>query len=137
MAPFSALSLSCSAPAQALEQLAPAMRLELAQADDAARFGANPDDPVARRTQGRAARIAAALEQQPGQPVPMEELVVTLYALQEGLADGVAPAQVSVHLQRGLDALRAAAPGVLPGIAKSKLLTAADERRIRDAFAAL
>lgn len=57
-------------------------------------------------------RLAAALTQQPGAPVPLEELSVILYAVQEGLTDGVAPSGVGALLQQGLDWLRQHNPQV-------------------------
>lgn len=57
-------------------------------------------------------RLAAALTQQPGSPVPLEELVVILFAVQNGLVDSVQPSGVSALLQKGLDWLRQHNPQV-------------------------
>ena len=114
-------------PATAL--LAPAVRLELAQAADAQRFGAAGDD-VARRTLDRAARTAAALMYVPRQATPYEEQVVMLYALQRGFVEQVAPEEVSEALDRLLTTLRQTAPGMLERIAASRELSKEDEAEL-------
>ncbi|KAF8063752.1 atpA [Scenedesmus sp. PABB004] len=141
-APFSVNARLCvtrigsRAYCRALEALAPQIRLDLAQAEDARAYAANPDDPVLRRYEGYCQRIAAALAQEPGQPTPLEELVVTLHAIQAGLADAVPPRDVAGFVAAGLDALRREQPQVLLDIAASKQLTAAGERGIAAAFKA-
>eukprot|EP00878_Enallax_costatus_P026220 GHUV01028110.1.p1 GENE.GHUV01028110.1~~GHUV01028110.1.p1 ORF type:complete len:164 (+),score=44.34 GHUV01028110.1:846-1337(+) len=122
---------------KALEHLAPQIRLDLAQAEDARKFATNQDDPVLRRYEAYSQRIAAALQQQPGEPVPLEELVVILFAIQSGLADTVQPRDVSAFLAEGLDLLRRDNAKVLTDIAKSKQLTAASEKGITETFKSL
>eukprot|EP00882_Tetradesmus_deserticola_P005439 GHRQ01005723.1.p1 GENE.GHRQ01005723.1~~GHRQ01005723.1.p1 ORF type:complete len:668 (+),score=308.35 GHRQ01005723.1:398-2401(+) len=122
---------------KALEQLAPQIRLDLAQAEDARKFAANQEDPVLRKYEAYSQRIAAALQQQPGQPVPLQDLIVTLFAIQEGLADSVPAKDVPGFLEEGLRALRNEQPQLLADIARSKQLTAQSERGIVQAFTAL
>jgi F-type H+-transporting ATPase subunit alpha len=90
-----------------------------------------------RRYEVRSRRIAAALQQQPGHPVPLQDLVVTLFAIQEGLADGVPAKDVAAFLEDGLRSLRNEQLELLADIARSKQLTAKSERGIAQAFSAL
>lgn len=113
----------------ATAQLAPAVRLELAQAADAQRFGDAGDD-VARRTLDRAARTAAALTYVPRQGTPYEEQVVMLYALQRGFVEQVAPEEANNALERLLTTLRQTAPGMLERIAASRELSEEDEAEL-------
>lgn len=113
----------------ATAQLAPAVRLELAQAADAQRFGDAGDD-VARRTLDRAARTAAALKYVPRQATPYEEQVVMLYALQRGFLEAVAPQEANGALDRLLTTLRQTAPGMLERIAASRELSEEDEAEL-------
>jgi F0F1-type ATP synthase alpha subunit len=69
--------------------------------------------------------------------VPLQDLVVTLFAIQEGLADSVPAKDVPAFLEDGLRSLRNEQPELLADIARSKQLTAKSERGIVQAFAAL
>lgn len=92
---------------------------------------------LSHRYEAYSQRIAAALQQQPGQPVPLEELVVILFAIQNDLADGIQPKDVPALLAEGLDSLRKDNAKVLTDIAASKQLTAASEKGIVQVFQAL
>eukprot|EP00775_Hariotina_reticulata_P002752 gene2752-3047_t len=122
---------------KALELLAPQIRLELAQSEDARKYAINQEDPVLKRYEAYSQRIAAALRQQPGHPVPLEELVVVLFAIQKGFADAVPVKEVPQFLAEGLDWLRNHNAAVLTDIAKSKQLTAKAEKGIIDALSTL
>lgn len=69
--------------------------------------------------------------------MPLEELVVILFAIQNGLADSAAAKDVPGFLEEGLQLLRKENGKVLTDIAKSKQLTAACEKGITEAFMAL
>jgi hypothetical protein len=75
----------------------------------ASRF--TPPPPLC-RYEAYSQRLSAALTQQPGSPVPLEELAVVLYAVQAGLTDSVAPSGVGGLLQKGMDWLRQHNPQV-------------------------
>lgn len=47
-----------------------------------------------KRYEAYSQRLAAALQQTPGHPVPLEELVVTLFAVQAGYADSITAAPI-------------------------------------------
>jgi hypothetical protein len=68
--------------------------------------------PPRLRYEAYSQRLAAALTQQPGSPVPLEELVVILFAVQTGLVDSAQPSGVAALLQKGLDWLRQHNPQV-------------------------
>jgi len=59
----------------ALRDLAQSARLELVQAQDAARFSSSLEDPATSAALARAERLTIALTQPPGHPVPLEEQV--------------------------------------------------------------
>ncbi|GBF87937.1 ATP synthase subunit alpha [Raphidocelis subcapitata] len=120
-----------------LEDLAPQIRLQLAQADDARRFAGAAADSLIARDDARCRRIAEALRQPPGAPAPLEEQVVMLYAMQHGYADGVAPDEVSAWMARAVQFARQVAPRALREVAETRTLTAAAEKGIANALAAL
>jgi len=116
----------------ALRSIAPSIRLDLAQAADGARFGAGSAEAAARAA--RADRVRAALVQPPGWPVPVDELAVTLIALEAGFVDGVAPdagprriALLVAHLRRADPALLARLADGAPDEADAAALWAAME----------
>ncbi|KAK9829697.1 hypothetical protein WJX72_007407 [[Myrmecia] bisecta] len=114
----------------AMAQLAPHIRFELAQAVDAQRYTSDPDDPVVRKKAEYAARVRAALVQHPCQPVPLEEQVVCLYALQKGLLDTVKPSEVAGRLEEATFHLRRHQSQLLSDIAASQQLTPATEDKL-------
>jgi len=121
---------------KALETLAPQIRLDLAQAEDARKFAVSASDPMLKKYDSYAQRIQAALLQQPGQPTPLEELIVIILAVQKGFTDSVAVEQVPSFLAGAVAAVRAAAPSALEEIASTKLVTAAAEKAITDTLRA-
>eukprot|EP00879_Flechtneria_rotunda_P031731 GHRR01034686.1.p1 GENE.GHRR01034686.1~~GHRR01034686.1.p1 ORF type:complete len:170 (+),score=67.73 GHRR01034686.1:319-828(+) len=119
---------------KALELMAPQIRLELAQAEDARKFAANQDDPIVKRYEAYSQRILASLQQQPGHPVPLEDLVVILFGIQNGFADTIHPKDVGNFFAEALQHIRKENSKVLADIAASKQLTAASEKGIRKAL---
>lgn len=80
----------------AIADLASLVRFELAQANDAQRFAANAaTDPMARKALRRANAVTAALPQREGSICPLENQVIQLMAVQQGLVDNVPIDQVS------------------------------------------
>ena len=110
------------------------VRLELAQAVDAARYSASIDDPAVERALLRAGLVAAALPQPQHTSVPLEDQVVQLLALQRGFLDGTAPGEAAAALDRLTAAVRAAAPGAVSEVAETKRLTAAAEAALLEAL---
>ncbi|PNW77022.1 hypothetical protein CHLRE_10g419050v5 [Chlamydomonas reinhardtii] len=141
---------------KALELLAPQVRLDLAQADDARRFGATASAasgssiasadlsaaPAAGGAAGMAAaalradaiaqRLSAALLQTPGEPVALAEQVVTLYAVLRGWTDAVPPPQLAAWLRGALAHVRSVAPAAMQELGRTGILTAAAEKAISD-----
>lgn len=76
----------------AMAMLAPSIRFDLAQAVDAQRFGTDRSETgLHHHHLQRAALLRAALAQPVRQPVPLEEQVAQLYALQKGFFDKASP----------------------------------------------
>lgn len=83
-AKLSLTRIGTRAYSKVMEGLATQVRLDLAQADDARRFAAGGGalTPLQARQEAAAALMEAALEQEPGHPVPLEEQVCACaYAL--------------------------------------------------------
>lgn len=112
----------------------PQVRLDLAQAADAARFSTSMDDPAAERALLRAAVVAAALPQPPHTSLSLEAQVVQLLALLRGFLDGVPPGQAAAQLDSLAAAAAAAAPAAVAEVAESRRLTAAAEAALLEAL---
>ncbi|KXZ53834.1 hypothetical protein GPECTOR_6g752 [Gonium pectorale] len=144
---------------KAMEQLAPQVRLDLAQADDARRFSASASSPLGSAASGNsmasadllpgagsgpgsaeeradalARRLSAALLQRPGRPAQLPEQVVTLYAVQRGFADAVPPEQVPAWLEGAVAHVAAEAAAALEELGRTGILTAAAEAGIATAL---
>ncbi|KAI7843748.1 hypothetical protein COHA_002646 [Chlorella ohadii] len=112
------------------------VRLDLAQAVDAARYSTSMDDPAVEKAMLRAAVVAAALPQPPHTAVPLELQVVQLLALQRGFLDGVPAEQAATELERLSAAAAAAAPAALAEVAETRRLPAAAEAALLEALQA-
>lgn len=112
------------------------VRLDLAQAVDAARYSASMDDPAAERALLRASLVAAALPQVPHASVPLERQVVQLLALLRGFLDGVPPEEAAARLEALTDAVVAAAPAAAAEVADTKRLSATAEAALLAALEA-
>jgi F0F1-type ATP synthase alpha subunit len=131
---------------RALAELAPQARLELAQADDALRFGgattASPSSSSSRKdaedaAAARARRLAAALVQPAGSPTPLEELALLLFAVRRGYADAVPPEEMGAWAERAVSFVRQVAPRALREVAATRQMTAAAEKAVADALEAM
>ena len=112
------------------------VRLDLAQAVDAARYSTSMDDPAVEKAMLRAAVVAAALPQPPHTAVPLELQVVQLLALLRGFLDGVPPEQAAAELDRLAAAVAAAAPAAVAEVAESRRLSAEAEAALLEALQA-
>ncbi|GIL83718.1 hypothetical protein Vretifemale_12457 [Volvox reticuliferus] len=143
---------------KALEQLAPQVRLDLAQADDARRFGgaaAASTSSVASgssidlvsggnggvrlaaadlRADALARRLSVALLQAPGRPASLAEEVATLFAVQRGFADSIPPELLPGWLQGALQHVAATAPAAMQELGRTGILTAEAEAAISAAL---
>ena len=102
----------------------PQVRLELAQAADAARYSASMDDPAVERALLRAALVAAALPQPPHTSCSLAQQVVQLLALQRGFLDGTPSEEAAAELEQLSAAVARAAPEAVQQVADSKQLAA-------------
>ncbi|KAG1671376.1 hypothetical protein FOA52_011873 [Chlamydomonas sp. UWO 241] len=119
---------------KAMEELAAAVRLDLAQADDARKFSLSPDDRLIMRADAYSRRIQAALLQEMRRPASLEQQVVTLLAIQRGFTDDVAPELTGEYLTGALRCVWAAAFESLQELGMTKILTAAAEKKVLDAL---
>eukprot|EP00884_Botryococcus_braunii_P012711 jgi/Botrbrau1/21440/Bobra.0216s0048.1 len=120
----------------AMKSLAPQIRFELVQAADSLRFSANAEDPIAQKKATYAAQVSAALAQAPGRPVPLEEQVATLYAIQKGFLLDIEPSKVALRLDLYVRYLRSKQAAVLTEIAVSQELTPENEEVLQAAMKA-
>lgn len=83
----------------AISDLASLVRFELAQANDAQRFAANAtSDPLARKALQRADAVTAALPQREGSICTLEQQVIQLLAIHQGLLDNIPVEDVALTL---------------------------------------
>lgn len=121
--------------APAMSELAPLVRFELAQAEDARKFAADGgNDLAAQRAQRRAIAIASALPQPQRTVCPLEVQVVHLLALKKGLLDDVPAEQIVNKLNSLSEAVAAACPEALAEIVTTQRLTATAESAISEAL---
>ena len=121
--------------APAMADLAPQVRFELAQAEDAQKYAAGGKlDPAAQRAQRRANVIAAALPQPQRTVCPLEVQIVHLLALKKGLLDEIPISEVGKKLNSLTAAVQATCPEALAEIAATQRLTATAEAAISDAL---
>lgn len=121
---------------RAMATLAPQIRLLLAQAEDARRFAGAVVDPQLAKADAHTQRLEAVLRQRARHPVPLEEQVVLLYAVQNGYVDAVPATRVGPFLDEAVAYLRSFHRTALAEVAATKQLTAAAEKSIADGLAA-
>jgi F-type H+-transporting ATPase subunit alpha len=79
-------------------------------------------------------RTTAALQQQPGHPVSLAELVLILFAIQNGFVDDVDVTEVPTAVADMWEYVHRTAGSAMEEIAESKILTASASKRIADAL---
>jgi F-type H+-transporting ATPase subunit alpha len=121
----------------AVASLAPQVRFELAQAEDADKFSADQGSvAAAERAQRRAVAIAAALPQPQRTVCPLEVQVVHLLALKKGLLDEIPVGGVVKRLDALTTAVKKTCPEALSEISETRRLTATAEAAISEALSA-
>jgi F-type H+-transporting ATPase subunit alpha len=118
---------------RAMADLAPQVRLDLAQAEDARKFSIDPDD-LTKKQDVYTARLRAALQQPRSQPVALEDQIILLLAVQRGFANHVAEDELQLFLSGAIRFVHAAAFKALQELSSTKILTAASEKAIVDAL---
>lgn len=122
----------------ALVDLAPSIRFDLLQAEDARKFAAAAiqSDDRYKRTIHRADILKAALQQPKRSLCPLEIQVVHLMAIKTGLLDNCEPSQVEERLDRITSMIQnSSVQSVLEEIAKTKRLTATSQATLEAALA--
>lgn len=115
----------------AVMDLAPQVRFELAQAEDARKFAA---DPAARKALRRAETIAAAMPQRQRTFCPLEVQVIHLLALRNGMLESVPLSEVVTELDRMTADVQTRCAPALTEIAVTRRLTATSEAAIESAL---
>ncbi|ACU54711.1 ATP synthase F1, alpha subunit [Acidimicrobium ferrooxidans DSM 10331] len=113
-----------SAQTKAMKEVAGSLRLELAQFRELeafATFGSELDK-VAQAQLDRGYRLTEILKQPQGQPVSLEDQVVSIYVGTSGAVDDVPTSEVGPFVAAFLAYLRAQHPEVLQEISESKRL---------------
>jgi F-type H+-transporting ATPase subunit alpha len=124
----------------ALVDLAPTIRFDLLQAEDARKFAAAAAQSEARytKTLHRADIVKAALQQPIRSPCPLEIQVVHLMAIKSGLLDDCEPSQVGERLDRITSMIQnSTLQSVLAEISETKRLTATSQAALEGALADL
>jgi F-type H+-transporting ATPase subunit alpha len=125
----------------ALVDLAPTIRFDLLQAEDARRFAAAAAMQLEGRhtkTLHRADIVKAALQQPIRSPCPLEIQVVHLMAIKCGLLDDCEPSQVGERLDRITSMIQnSSLQSVLAEIAETKRLTATSQAALEGGLAEL
>ncbi|DBA79149.1 TPA: hypothetical protein ACH3X1_008983 [Trebouxia sp. C0004] len=107
----------------AMAMLAPSIRFELAQAVDAQRFGTDRSATgLHHHHLQRAALLRAALAQPVRQPVPLEEQVAQLYALQKGFFDRASPETIQEAIAKAIMHIRQEHSDALERIRRTQCL---------------
>jgi len=126
------------AQVKAMKQVAGSLRLDLAQYREMeafAQFGSDLDDAT-RQILARGERVVELLKQPRYAPMPVEQQVLLIYAINKGFADEVEPGHIR-EFRDGLVAfIKTEYPELLEKIADQKLLTDETEAELNEAIPA-
>jgi len=114
-----------SAQVKAMRSVAGRLRLDLAQFRELEAFSAFASDldAATRRQLDRGARTEEVLKQPPYQPMPVEQQVMIIYAVTNGLIDDVPVAQVRAWEKGFHEFMAKSYPQVGEGLRTGKTLT--------------
>ncbi len=120
-----------SAQTKAMKSVAGRLKLDLAQFRELQAFAqfASDLDPATKQQIERGRRITEVLKQPPYSPVPLEEQVVSLWAVTNGYLDEVEVSQVKEFEGKFIQHLKLKNKKLLGEIASQKIL---DEKMIKD-----
>ena len=125
-----------SAQTKAMKSVAGRLRLDLAQYRELEAFAAFASDldAATRRQLDRGARTVEILKQPQYSPYPVEDQVMVLYAVTNGLVDEVPTARIREWERGFLDYMHGQAPQVGTGIRTNKALSKDAEAELRGAI---
>jgi F-type H+/Na+-transporting ATPase subunit alpha len=111
-----------AAQIKAMKSVAGKLKLDLAQFRELEAFAAlgTELDPVTQAQLDRGYRVLEILKQNEGSPWPVEEQVVTIFAVARGLMDKIEISRVRDFESKLLEHIRSAHPEFLKGIRESK-----------------
>jgi F-type H+-transporting ATPase subunit alpha len=124
------------AQTRAMRQASRGLRLDLAQYRELAAFAQFGSD-LDRITQARLARgerMVELLKQPQYAPLPLEDMVVALYAGTQGFLDDIPVERVQAFERGLLQAIRADAPQVLEAVRRDRALSQDSEKALRAAI---
>jgi F-type H+-transporting ATPase subunit alpha len=125
-----------SAQTKAMKSVAGRLRLDLAQYRELEAFAAFASDldAATRRQLDRGARTVEILKQPQYSPYPVEDQVMVLYAVTNGLVDEIPTGRIREWERGFLDYVHAQAPALGQGIRTSKVLSKDAEAELRRAI---
>ena len=127
-----------SAQIKAMKQVAGSLRLDLAQYREMeafAQFGSDLDDAT-RQVLSRGARVVELLKQPRYAPMPVEQQVLVIFAINKGFADKIEPEQVRDFRDGLITHMRSSHPELLEAIKTEKQITESIEAELMSAIAA-
>jgi len=127
-----------SAQIKAMKQVAGSLRLDLAQYREMeafAQFGSDLDDAT-RQVLARGARVVELLKQPRYAPMPVEQQVLVIFAINKGFADEIDPERVGEFRDGLIQYITSANPEILKSIAEEKQISEATEGKMLEAIEA-
>lgn len=126
-----------SAQSRAMKKVAGQIRLDLAQfraLASFAQFGTSDLDDATRKQLDIGQRMTELLKQPQYQPLPVQEEVVSLYAVVNGYMDDVALDRIGAFEDQLLGYLRTSKPEILKTIADKQAIDGEDEEALKQAI---
>ena len=126
-----------SAQSRAMKKVAGQIRLDLAQfraLASFAQFGTSDLDDATRAQLEIGQRMTELLKQPQYQPLPVQEEVVSLYAVVNGYMDDVALDRIGAFEDQLLGYLRTSRPEILKTIAEKQAIDGEDEEALKQAI---
>jgi len=127
-----------SAQIKAMKQVAGSLRLDLAQYREMeafSQFGSDLDDTT-KQILSRGARVVELLKQPRYAPMPVENQVLAIFAINKGFADGIEPEKVRDFRDGMIQYISSAHPELLSAIREEKAISTATEDGLMEALAA-
>jgi len=127
-----------SAQIKAMKQVAGSLRLDLAQYREMeafAQFGSDLDDAT-RQILNRGARVVELLKQPRYAPMPVEQQVLVIFAINKGFADEIEPERIGEFRDGLIQYITSANPEILKAIAEQKQISEETEGLMMEAIEA-
>eukprot|EP01026_Neomeris_dumetosa_P005873 TRINITY_DN11787_c1_g1_i1.p4 TRINITY_DN11787_c1_g1~~TRINITY_DN11787_c1_g1_i1.p4 ORF type:complete len:129 (-),score=21.53 TRINITY_DN11787_c1_g1_i1:311-697(-) len=113
-----------------MEELAPQVRLRLAQVADVKRFSSDPTNPVTQKEVKIAELMEAAMSQVPGAPLSFEQQVIHIYALQSARLNELKVDKIQNVLELLFERVKSKNPSLVEELKTTFILTEKGKRFI-------